>query len=69
MDRVVIDSQHQVKSSILTPVRVCIALFPSKSKLASYQHLPKMTTLLAPVRFRPVPPAKVEIRNIKISGS
>ena len=32
------------------------------------QNLPKITTLLAPVRLSPVPPANVEIKNMNISG-
>jgi hypothetical protein len=30
--------------------------------------LPKITTLLAPVRLSPVPPASVEIKNMNTSG-
>ena len=32
------------------------------------ENSPKMTTLFAPTRFNPVPPASVEIKKIHVSG-
>jgi hypothetical protein len=52
---------------MLTPVRIYSG-DKSRSVRGEWRNSPKMTTLFAPTRFNPVPPASVEIKKIHVSG-